>query len=199
MSDAAAVPSIKATYFQFASDDLARLLDEGRLTPSDLERRLPAEDLAYLGKQLAASAWVPMTTYVRVSSLTISLLCDGDREAYLRQAGVRAAARLHKMGIYKQFEASSEKWGPHVGRILVTLATVTYNFTRWTYEDGDDDASFRVVIEEARDFPEMLRTANEGFISYLWNDVVRRGKTEVTSERVSRDRIVFAGRTISGG
>lgn len=192
-----AVPSIKATLFQFAADDVARLLESGRLTRAELETKLPPGDLQYLGKQLAVTSWVPMATYVRVSELAIDLECKGPREEYLRDAGLRAAARLHKMGLYMQFEVSAERWGPSVGRILVTLAAVSYNFSRWTFEEGDDDVPFRIVIDEAREFPEMLRTANEGFITYLARHVLRQPKAEVTSERVTPDRIVFTARNES--
>jgi hypothetical protein len=193
------VPSIKATLFQFASDDIAKLLDSRRLTRAELERRLPPEDLEYLGKQLAASGWVPMSTYARVSTIAIDLECGGDREAYLRQAGLRAAARLHKIGLYQQFEASSEKWGLAVGKILVTLANVSYNFMRWSFEEGDGPVAFRVVIDDARHFPEILRIANEGFIAYFPPNVLGLPKTDVTSERVTPDRIVYTARIESAG
>jgi hypothetical protein len=193
------VPSIKATLFQFASDDIAKLLESGRLTRGEIERRLPREDLAYLGKQLAASSWVPMATYERVSLIAIDLECGGERDGYLRKAGLRAAARLHKLGLYNQFEASSEKWGLAVGRILVTLATVSYNFMRWRFEEGDEHAPFRVILDEARDFPEILRVANEGFIAYFARHVLALPKAEVTSERVTPDRIVYTARVESAG
>ncbi len=192
-----AVPSIKATLFQFAADDVARLLASGRLTRVELERRLAKEDLPYLGKQLAVTSWVPIATYVRVSTIAIELECPGSREEYLREAGLRAAAKLHKMGLYMQFEVSADRWGPSVGRILVTLAAVSYNFTHWTFEEGDDDVPFRIIIERARDFPEMLRIANEGFITYLARNVLRQPKATVTSERVSNNRIIFTARNES--
>ncbi len=195
----ALVPSIKATLFQFASDDIAKLLESGRLSRGELEQRLPREDLLYLGKQLAASSWVPMATYERVSTIAIDLECGGERDEYLRQAGLRAAVRLHKLGLYHQFEASPEKWGLAVGRILVTLATVSYNFTHWVFEEGDEQIAFRVILDEARDFPDILRVANEGFIAYFARHVLRLPKADVTSERVTPDRIVYTARVESAG
>jgi hypothetical protein len=195
----ALVPSIKATLFQFAADDISKLLESGRLQRADLERLLRPEDLVYLGKKLAVSSWVPIATYERVGNVSIDLECGGERERYLREAGLRAAARLHKMGLYHQFDASAEQWGLAVGRILVTLAAVSYNFTRWVFEEGDEQAPFRVVIHEARDFPEMLRVANEGFITYFARHMLRLPKGTVTSERASPDRIVYTARIESPG
>src|SRR5262245_25644359 len=119
------VPSIKATLFQFAADDIARLLATGRLTRLQLERLIHADDFQYLGKKPAVTSWVPMATYVRVSTVGIDIENPPSRDEYLREAGLRAAAKLHKMGLYMQFEVSADRWGPSVGRILVTLAAVS--------------------------------------------------------------------------
>jgi hypothetical protein len=189
-----AVPSIKATGFQSAADDLAKLVTAGRLSQQDLEARLGSDDLAYLGKQLAASSWVPMATYMRALEVLIALEAGRDVQQYLRERGRRAAERLHRMGLYGQFEASVETWGHRVGTITATMGAVLYNFTRWSFESDADSAAFRTIVDDARDYPEYLLAVGEGFIQYLAQHLLTGKKVEVSGVRVSADRIVFSGR-----
>ena len=189
-----AVPSIKATGFQSAADDLAKLVAAGRLSRLELEARLQKGDLQYLDKQLAASSWVPIATYQRALGLLIELESGGDVKGYLRVRGKRAAARLHKMGLYGQFEATVETWGAKVGTITATMGAVLYNFTKWSFESFPDDGSFQTTLSEARDYPEELLPVGEGFIQYLAENLLPDRKVQVTSERVTPDRIVFRGR-----
>jgi hypothetical protein len=187
------VPSIKATGFQSAADDVNRLVESGCLPRAELEARLEPGDLQYLDKQLAATTWVPIETYRRVVEILIDLEANGKPEAYLHARGQRAGERLHKLGAYRQFEASTETWGRRVGKVSVTLASVLYNFTKWTFESADEIGSFRIVVDEARDFPEPMRFVAQGFIEYT-SRAVSKGNERVTSQRVTPDRIVFTGR-----
>jgi hypothetical protein len=187
----AEAPSIKATGFQSAADDIARLVSEGRLSSADLEARLPAGDRAYLGKQLAASSWVPIETYVRVAAILVELEGRGDAHAYFRARGHRAAERLHKAGVYRQFDASVETWGKRAGSIATTMSSVLYNFTRWTFEAMPDRGGFEIRIDGAREFPDALRFVGEGFIEYISRHQSGKKKVEVASERTSPDRIVY--------
>lgn len=184
-------PSIKATGFQSASDDLARLVSEGRLSRADLERRLPAGDLAYLDRQLAASSWVPIATYVRVAAILVELEGRGDFAGYFRARGSRAAERLHKAGVYRQFDASVETWGKRAGSIATTMSSVLYNFTRWTFEALGERGGFAIRIDEARELPDALRYVGEGFIEYISRHLSSGRKVEVSSQRTSPDRIVY--------
>jgi hypothetical protein len=188
-------PSIKATGFQTAADDLQVHLDSGRLPRAELEARLEPEDLRYLGKALAASTWVPIAAYRRVVELLIELEAEGQPELYLHDRGVRSAERLQKLGLYKQFEASVDSEGVRVGKIAVTMASVIYNFTRWTFETGDTHGDFEIIVDEAREFPEVARFTTQGFIEYT-SKVVARGDGRVRSERVTPERVVFSGRRI---
>jgi hypothetical protein len=196
-----AVPSIKATGFQSAADDLAKLLASQKLTRAELEKRLHSGDLQYLGKQLAASSWVPIATYARALDVLIALEGGSDVDAYLRGRGKRAAARLHKMGLYGQFEATVETWGAKVGTITATMGAVLYNFTKWSFESDPDTGSFETTLAEARDYPEALRAVGEGFIQYLAEHLMPDRKVEVTSEdgANSAASIVFRGRSAGHG
>ena len=185
------VPSIKATGFQGAADDLARLVDAGRLSQAELEKRLEKRDMPYLGKPLAASSWVPIDTYVRVGNILGELEARGDVPGYFRARGRRAAERLHKAGLYKQFEATAENWGKRAGKIATTLSSVLYNFTRWTFETKEGRHPFQIVIDDAREFPELLRFVGEGFIEYTSRNQSGGREVRVTSARVTPDRIVY--------
>jgi hypothetical protein len=194
-----AVPSIKATGFQSAADDLQKAIAEGRITPAEVEAQLERDDLQYLGKQLAASSWVPVATYARVLGLLIALEGGRDVHAYLFARGMRAAERLHKMGLYGQFEASYETWGHKVGTISATMGAVLYNFSRWTFQSEPETGSFRTIIDEAIDYPEPLLAIGEGFIEYLVRHLVPNAKVEVTAKRTRPDQVVFSGRVVVAG
>jgi hypothetical protein len=186
------VPSIKATLFQLTADRIEALIASGRLTRAELERRVHPEDLQYLGKKLAASSWVPMTTLARIAEIAIDTEFGDSSETVLRAEGARGAKRIHRLGLYEQFEATAERWGANVGRIVLTFASVAYNFTRWSFEAGDDETSARITVEQARDFPEFSRLTTEGFISYMWGVALKASDVSVTSERPTPDTIVFA-------
>jgi len=188
-------PSIKATGFQGAADDLKVHLDSGRLPRAELEARLERDDLRYLDKPLAASTWVPIETYRRVVEILIELEADGAPELYLHGRGVRSAERLHKIGLYRQFEASVDTWGARVGKIATTMAAVIYNFTRWTFETGETHGDFKIIVDEARDFPEIARFTTQGFIEYT-SKAVSGGDVRVRSERATPDRVVYTGRKV---
>ena len=185
-------PSIKATGFQSAAEDLQKLVEAGTLPRAELEARLSPEDLRYIDKQLAASTWVQMATYRRIVELLVELEATGSAESYLHERGLRAGERLHKAGLYRQFEASTDVWGNRVGKIATTMAAVIYNFTRWTFEMAEDQRTFRIVVDEAEDFPEVARFTTQGFIEYT-SRAVSGGFERVKSERVKPGRIVFTG------
>jgi hypothetical protein len=187
------VPSIKATGFQSAADDIAKLLKENRLARAELDRRLPASDLQFLGKQLAASSWVPLDTYIRVLEILIEKEAAGmPVEDYLRERGRRAGARLHKLGIYGQFNASVHTYGERVGTITSSMSAVLHNFSRWSYQSSGA-FHFELIVEDAVDYPDYLRYVTEGFTEYLGENLPGGQKIRIRSERVSPDKIVFKG------
>jgi hypothetical protein len=188
-----AIPSIKATGFQSAADDLERLISEGRMPRADIEAQLEPEDLAYLGKVLAASSWVPVATYMRVLELLIALEGGRDVQGYLRARGMRAAERLHKMGLYGQFEATIETWGHRVGTITATMGAVLYNFSRWSFETDVEAQTFQTTVDDARHYPDALIHVGEGFIHYLSTNLLPGRKVEVVGMRTKPDQVVFRG------
>ena len=185
-------PSIKATGFQSAADDLMRLIDAERISRAEVEARLRKEDLRFLNKQLAATTWVPIDTSARVVDILVELEANGPPQVYLHARGTRAGQRLHKAGLYRQFEAKTETWGGRVGKIVTTMAAVLYNFTKWSFELGSGRGVFTITVDEARDFPEVARYTAQGFIEYA-SRAVSGGNERVRSERPTQDRILYKG------
>lgn len=188
----AGIPSIKATGFQSAADDLQKLVEAGRISRGEVEARLRKDDLRYLDKQLAATTWVPIDVYERLVSILVEVEANGPAELYLHGRGVRAGQRLHKAGLYRQFEASAETWGKRVGNIATTMASVLYNFTKWSFEMGDGRGVFQITVDEAREFPEVARFTTQGFIEYA-SRTVSGGNEIVRSTRPTPGRIIYRG------
>ena len=128
---------------------------------------------------------------MRVAAILAELEAGGDEAGYFRARGRRAAERLHKAGVYKQFDKSVETWGKRAGSMATTMSSVLYNFTKWTYETLK--GGFEIQIDEARDYPDALRWVGEGFIEYLSRHISGR-KVEVTSQRPRADRVVYSAR-----
>ena len=191
------VPSIKGTGFRSAVDDIQRLLDARQLTREELEARLTPEDLLILESKIGPLSWIPVETYRRVVDVLIAIEAQGDPEGYLFQRGWRAAERLHKAGLYSQFEASLEKWGVRVGKLMVTLAPELWNFTEWKFEliPGEPLRGYRIVVDDAAALPECARFTSHGFLEYLAR-MATGLSLRVTSERMPGGRIIF---TVTAG
>jgi hypothetical protein len=193
------VPSVKAAFFQLAADEVARLLDAGRLSRAALGEHLQPDDWQFLGKQHALTTWIPIATHARLMEVLVAVEGAGNPRQYLQCIGACAALTLRQSGVYQQFEAKSARWGSGIGRIFATFGAVAYNFTRWCYEGGAVEWQGRIFVEEARDFPECFRFTSEGFLAYLWQNALDRKDIGVQSERVTRDRIVFTLAELEAG
>jgi len=187
----ASTPSLKATVFQVILDELSQLLCSGRISQAELERKLDPGDLKYLGKSLAPSSWVPIAVSTRLLQLLFELSGRSDLREYMRERGRVNAQRLKEAGLYPQFEvAAGREMTQRAGRTAVTLSSLMLSFTRWSFETGED-VRFRIIVDDAADYPDVNRFAAEGFIEqFVWN-LPQAGKVRVDSERVAPDRVVF--------
>jgi hypothetical protein len=186
-------PSLKGSVFQAAPEDLNRLLAEGHLTRESLEARLEAEDVELLDHKILPTAWYPIASYGRMVELLADLEAGADREAYFVARGTRAAARISGAGTYQQLETTSEQLGPRVGKIVITVAKLFYNFSVWHFDRGEDLSQWSIRVEDARDLPEANRLAAQGFIAFV-GEKVGGQPVEVTSERPRPDQILFHAR-----
>lgn len=192
-----AVPSIKGMAMQSAVVDVARLIETKRISPEELEVRLAPADLRLLDDKLNPAAWYPIESYRRFVRVLVDKEAQGRVEEYLVQRGWRAAERIKNSGLYGQLEASRETWGTRVGRIVVSIASVLYNFTRWSIELVEDDKPYRVIVDDARDFVDECRYTAQGFVAYA-STVVGNGPVDVTSSRPAPDRVVYEVRRARG-
>jgi hypothetical protein len=182
--------SIKGSVFQAAPEDLNRLVAEGRVSREALEARLEAEDIELLDHKVQPTGWYAIASYGRMVELLAELEGGADREAYLVSRGARAAARISTAGTYQQLETTSEQLGPRVGKIVITVAKLFYNFSSWHFDQGDDLSHYTIRVEGARDLPEANRLAAQGFIAFV-GEKVGGHAVEVTSERPRPDQILF--------
>jgi hypothetical protein len=174
-------------------DHVQRLLDAGQLTRAEFEGQLTADDFEVLNTKIGPATWIPIDTYRRVVDFLVSIEAPENPEGYLFERGWSAAERLHKSGLYSQFDASTEKWGTRVGKLIVTLGPVIYNFTEWGFElRPGRPITFRVTVRNAAALPECGRFAAAGFIEYLARAVTGLA-IRIRSERLPDGNIVFVG------
>jgi hypothetical protein len=187
------VPSIKGTAYQSVVDDLRELVSEGRLSREEIEVRLAPEDLRALEEKVAPARWYPIASYLRMLEVLIEHEAAGAPEAYLFQRGARAAERLSAAGIYPQLEPKTAELGMRVGSLITSLAGAIYNFTRWRFEADADERGFRILIEDADEFPNVARFTAEGFVHWVTARISGR-RCRVWSERPAPDRLVVSAR-----
>jgi hypothetical protein len=182
--------AIKGTLFGPVRDDFQALVGRGRLSPEEVETRLEARDVAFLDEKIGVTAWYPIDTYARL----LDTLCEvegGDRaDDYLRRRGAAAAHRLIEGGVYSQMHATVDAWGERVGRIMVTLAPLMFNFGRWTCDTSG--GGLQVDAEDVAPLPDSTRIVIEGFIEVMATRALHDAVT-VRSERPSPGRIHYEG------
>jgi hypothetical protein len=90
------------------------------------------------------------------------------------------------------FEATARR-GSHEsgGPLLMKFAGLMLNFTHWSYFGVSAD-EFRVEVSEAADCHEHVRYTAQGLIEVFGSRLFET-PLHMTSERPSRDRVVFRG------
>lgn len=186
MSDT--VACVKGSIFASVVADLKAAVAEGRLSPEDLEAELDGKDLGLMDGVVTPVSWMPVATYGRMLELLARLEGAGQREGYLRERGARAAERLLS-GTYEAFDPGPGGWGQRAGELMVGIASVLYNFTRWSFrETGPDE--WEIVAAEARDFPDAAAHAAHGFLEwYLERSADGRLGAELS--RPAPDRVLY--------
>lgn len=186
-------PSIKGIALQLAVDAVNQLLDQGRLGREELELRLAPEDLQILEQKVLPGMWYPVASMGRLLEITTQRVRARGGVQALVELGVQSAGQLFDSELYRTFVTTAEAWGERAGPTLVRLAPLLFNFTRWSFEEGSGGMrSFRVRVEEAGEFPEILRFLAQGFIRYL-AERVTGVPVRVTSSRPDPETIVYTG------
>jgi hypothetical protein len=191
------VPSIKGSVFSSVVEDVERLIREGRVSREKLEAKLGEEALAHLDESIQPSLWYPIESYRVLSELLVEIEGRG-RIEYMFERGERSAQRLFNEGLYEQLRYASEKaesdtraQSQKAGRLIVTLAPAMFNFTRWSFHaDPETPKRFTIQVDDARDFPEVLRYSAAGFCHAV-AETACKAKLSILHERVQPDRILI--------
>lgn len=197
----AAVPSIKGSVFAAVVEDVAKLLERGRLRPEEAERWLEPGDLKLLTSPISISSWYDIRAYTRMNELLRDVEGGGDPR-YLRERGRETARRLLEAGLYAQLEflhrtevsmaqgsaARFEAFGRDL-RKLNTLSASILNFSRWAAVPDPEHGRYRIEVSEAEHFPEVLCWRSDGFVNEM---AVQHGEGDLWYwERPARDLVVF--------
>jgi hypothetical protein len=187
------VPSVKGVLLQHAVDRIQSYLTSGALSRERLEVRLEREDLGpFDGEKIVGGFWYPAARYERLLELIHEL--EGGRPEALIEYGRRSAEQLLGASAFSaMFEATAKRTADEgAGPLLVKLAEVVLNFTRWKFLGTSLDA-FTIEVTEAQDYHELARRSVEGLIEVFGSRLFGR-KLLVTSERPSQDRILYRAR-----
>lgn len=182
------VPSVKGSIFQSVADDVRRLMERSDAAAKEVEAELDEGECGLLEDRVTPLTWVPISTYGRMLELLARLESGGDRRAYLRDRGRRAAERLLS-GTYEAFAASPGTWGRRTGEAMLGIGQLLYNFSHWSFAELPGDV-FEISAGGAAQFPDAARETAHGFLAYY---AARASGQEavVESERPSPDRIVY--------
>jgi hypothetical protein len=200
-------PSIRGSVFKGVIDDLARLQEAGRVSDAEVEAQLNPEHLILIKGEIDPAAWYPLACYEPI----VRLLCSAEaagRETYFIERGRASARRLIEAGMYQQLDFLS-RWEGTLNRdassesamiadyasklkMVISMASLTCNVGKWEVEsDPDNPGRLRIATREARDYPETLRLATEGFL----NECSRAAREDhahlFTSERAGPNLILF--------
>jgi hypothetical protein len=192
--------SIKGAAFQSVPADVNRMLEQGRLSPDELEARLTPDDLRILREEILPGRWYPIETYKRLLGLLVELEGGPRPERYLIKRGVNAAKRILAMGIYNHLEAarraverSPSDWCAQVGRVMITLSNAMFNFSEWKFLAHQDQSHpFSIHVSDAEAIPDTTRVLLQGFIEHAFNQFAD-AQTRVTSSRPTAESIEYQG------
>lgn len=191
-----AVPSIKGTAYNSVHDDLHRMIDEGRVSRDELEARLTREEIEVFESKVLATKWYAIDLYRKLLALVAEKDAKGPLEEYLVERGWRAADRLNQAGIYRQLAADDGKgksWGARVENLVTKISGLLYNFTRWSVDHPEHPTTFRVMIDDAKDFSDECRYTAQGFVSFAAT-LMAGSPVKIASERPRPDQIVYTVR-----
>jgi hypothetical protein len=183
------VPSTKGLMLQQVIDRIQARLDDGRLTRKELEARLEEEDLRFFeGDKIVPTLWYPVSQNHRLLDLYSHL--EGRRTEVMIELGRESAREILRLPAYaKLFEAALQRDEASAGSLLVKLAELVLNFTKWTFHGKSLD-DFEIEVTEADDYSDHACHSAIGFIEVLGEGLFEK-KIRVACERPTPDHILF--------
>jgi hypothetical protein len=191
-------PAVKGIVLEIALAAIRRVLDEGGEAKASLERRLDTDARRLLAEGVISGLWYPMPLFARLLAISTERDTGPAGRDELIESGARAADRLASSQVYERFVASAgaARSREEAGRVLVGMAPLIFNFSRWIYRSDPGGNRFHVDVEDAGPIPDVLRHIGEGFIGRLAS-LVNGVPVRMTSQRPAPDRMEFLG--IRGG
>ena len=189
-------PSTKGILIQHAVERIQDYLDRGRLSRDQLELRLAVEDLAFFdGEKVIGGLWYPVARHHRMLDLIFEV--EGRSDQVMIDLGRTAGEQMLRAPAFgAMFEAAARRGDSSAGALLVKLAELVLNFTKWRFL-GPSLGDFSIEVTEAREVSDHARRNVTGLIEVLASRVLGRS-IAVTSERPQPDRILFHGKAPRG-
>ena len=187
-------PSVKGAVFQLAIEAVKQAIEVGRISEEEVEVELEAEDLQLLEEKSLVGGWYPVVSFDRLVQLAGGPAAAGHPDHFVRQ-GRKAADKILGNEIYGRFNDTIRERGEQSGASVLTLAQLMLNFSRWEllpYENGDA-SHFAIDVTEAGPMPDVLRYTAQGFVERV-AELMVGSPMKVTSERPTRDHVIFTGR-----
>jgi hypothetical protein len=195
------IPSMKGSLTNELAEDVRKLIAEGTVSRSEVERRLSPEDLEVLDSEITVTGWYDVRFYARCAELLRDVL-GGGRNEYLFQRGLDKGKKLIEAGLYQQMEYASraqvqDEMDPEARfkaygrdlRLFMTLSKSLLNFTSWSASVDPDHADrYIIVVEGAAAYPDALAWATEGLIESM---AASHGMGNMWRHRRVGDRIEF--------
>ena len=186
---AVSVPSTKGLMLQQVVTLIQGHLDSGRVTREQLEARLAKEDLAFFeGDKIVPSLWYPVAQNQRLLDFYFAI--SGRRDEVMVELGRESARHVLALPAYTAlFEAAAQRDAASAGPLLVKLAELVLNFTKWSFHGSSLD-EFEIEVTEATDYSDHACHSAVGFIEVLGEQIFGK-KLRVTCERPTPDHILF--------
>jgi hypothetical protein len=169
--------SIKGAVLVAVTDDLCRLVEEGRVSRDALEERLEARDVELLDSKVQLALWYPIDSYDRLLQALIDIEGGRDPVEFLRNRGRKAAARLASAGVYAQLRGDGKPATLDLAQVKRTLSlwSALVNFSHFHCEmESEEPRVVRIDVTEARKFSKLLRHANTGFLEAVFSGLAQR-------------------------
>jgi hypothetical protein len=190
--------SIKGTAFMLARRDVLALVEAGRISRPELERRLDARDLPFVDETPLPASWYPIATYDRLLRVLMELEGAGETR-YLVQRARKGMEALMRGGLYKQLahaEAAvrqSTDWFERTGHILATLPTAFFDKGSWRLSRDQGKRMFTLEGSGLEGMTLNVAHIVQGAVEYAAEQLTQT-PVEVTIQRPREGRVVFVGR-----
>ena len=181
-------PSIKGAAFFGTVARLQACLESEQVTEEQVELRLEAQDLRFLDEKIEPSLWYPIASAGRIDELVVEL-SGREREEFFVACGLEEVNSVFSRGIFETLIEGARKMEARAPEALTHLASLGFNFGRWTCEEVSP-TKLIVQGQEVAPLPESIRYTVQGIILGLARKLRGVGD-EISSQRLRPDVITY--------